>query len=103
MAVCQVEVVPVGTGSPSVGDYVAAVLKVLKERFPDLRVELTPMGTVLEGDLDRILEAVKVAHQTPFAKGAQRVVTTVVIDERTDKPLTAEGKLASVRRRLGEV
>ncbi len=103
MAVCQVEVVPVGTGSPSVGDYVAAVLKVLREQFSDLKVQLTPMGTVLEGDLDRILQAVKAAHQAPFGMGAQRVVTTVVIDERTDKPLSAEGKLASVRKRLGEV
>ena len=102
MAVCQIEVVPVGTGSPSVGDYVAEVLKVLEEQFQDLKIELTPMGTVLEGDLDRILEAVKAAHQAPFRQGAQRVVTTVVIDDRTDKPLTAHGKIASVKKRLGQ-
>ncbi|MCD6335451.1 MAG: thiamine-binding protein [Candidatus Latescibacterota bacterium] len=97
MAVAGVTVIPLGTGSPGVGDYVRACVEVLKE-YPDLTVEPTPMSTVIEGDLGRILEAVKRMHEVPFGAGALRVVTHITIDERRDKPLTIRSKLDAVRR-----
>ncbi len=96
MAVAGVTVIPLGTGSPGVGDYVRACVDVLKE-YPDLTVEPTPMSTVIEGDLGRILEAVKRMHEVPFEAGAQRVVTHITIDERRDKALTIQSKLNAVR------
>ncbi len=96
MAVAGVTVIPLGTGSPSVGDYVRACVEVLKE-YPDLTVEPTPMSTVIEGDLRRILEAVQRMHEVPFEAGALRVVTHITIDERRDKPLTIQSKLNAVR------
>jgi uncharacterized protein YqgV (UPF0045/DUF77 family) len=39
-------------------------------------------------------------HAIPFEKGVQRVVTTVTIDDRKDKKVTAHEKLASVMKRL---
>lgn len=96
MAVVGVTVIPLGTGSPSVGDYVRACVEVLKE-YPGLRVELTPMSTVIEGDLGRVLEVVKRMHEVPFEAGALRVVTQVTIDDRRDKPLTIRGKLDAVQ------
>ena len=57
------------------------------------------MGTILEGSLDQVLEAVRQVHEVPFALGALRVVTTVKIDERRDKKLTMSGKLESVAKK----
>ena len=96
MAVVGVTVIPLGTGSPSVGEYVRACVDVLKE-YPDLTVEPTPMATVIEGNLGRILEAIKRMHEVPFEAGALRVVTHVTIDERQDKALTCQSKLGAVR------
>ena len=99
MPVCQVTVVPLGTGTPSLSAYVADCQRVLA-RYGDLSFQLTPMATVIGGDLNRILEAVKEMHEVPFQRGAQRVSTTLVIDDRRDKPLTMQGKVDSVEEKL---
>jgi len=101
MAICSVSVVPVGTGSTSVSPYVARCHEILKQE-KGIKYELTPMATVIEGEIERILEIVQKLHGVPFEKGAKRVLTTIIIDDRKDKPLTMEGKVESVRRKLGE-
>jgi uncharacterized protein YqgV (UPF0045/DUF77 family) len=40
-------------------------------------------------------------HASAFDAGAVRVVTTIRIDERRDKPLTMDGKIEAVRGKLG--
>jgi len=97
--VAEVVIVPHGTGSPSLGRYVAEVEKTL--RSFGLKTMLTPMGTILEGDLDRVLEAVRAAHEIPFREGAMRVGTTLRIDERRDKDMTMESKVRSVEEKIG--
>ena len=97
--IAEVTVVPLGTASTSLSAYVAEVEKVLCE-FPGLKSLLTPMSTILEGELADVLEAVRAMHETPFQKGAQRVSTTLRIDDRRDKAITMEGKLAAVKDKL---
>lgn len=97
--IAQVTVVPLGTGSPSLSAWVAGVEKILDE-FPDIRRQLCPMSTVLEGELDRILEAVRKMHEAPFMQGAQRVSTHLNIDDRRDKTITMEGKVRAVEEKL---
>lgn len=99
MAVCSISVVPIGTGSTSVSRYVARCHEVLK-RAEGVAYQLTPMATVLEGDIERLLEIILELHRVPFSEGAKRVLTTVVIDDRADKPLSMEGKVASVEEKL---
>ncbi|HER44300.1 MAG TPA: MTH1187 family thiamine-binding protein [Candidatus Eisenbacteria bacterium] len=99
MAVCSVSVVPVGTGSTSVSSYVARCQEVLKDSA-GVKYRLTPMATVLEGDVERLLEIVLDLHRVPFGEGAKRVLTTVIIDDRTDKPLSMEGKIEAVEKKL---
>jgi uncharacterized protein (TIGR00106 family) len=99
MAVCSVSVVPVGTGSTSVSSYVAKCHEVLKESY-GIKYMLTPMSTVLEGDLGALLATVAKLHAVPFESGAMRVLTTLIIDDRRDSDLTMEGKLSSVRKKL---
>jgi len=99
MAVCSVSVVPVGTGSTSVSAYVARCHEILAET-EGIKYRLTPMSTVIEGDLGTILAAVARLHEVPFEKGAMRVLTTMTIDDRRDRDLTMEGKISSVEEKL---
>ncbi len=100
MAMIEVSVVPVGMGSPSVSKYVAGAVRLLQEER-EIKYELTAMGTIIEGDLYYLLTLVKRMHQSAFDMGAKRVVTSVKIDDRRDKPITIAGKVASVRKELG--
>ncbi len=95
--VAEVSVIPVGTGDTSVSKYVAACLKVL-EKSPDLSYQLTAMGTIIQGSLQRVLQVVKEMHEAPFNLGVSRVVTTVKIDDRRDKPVTISSKVEAVRK-----
>ena len=99
MAIAEVTIAPLGTGSPSVSRYVAECHKVLAQE-KGLKYQLTPMSTIIEGELDRILEAVRKMHEVPFAAGAMRVSTSIKIDDRRDKELTMAGKIQSVEEKL---
>ena len=99
MAVVEISVTPLGTGTPSVSAYVAECLKIVRES--GIAYQLTPMGTVLEGDIDRIFELVQRMHKAPFSSGALRVSTLIKIDDRRDiADHTMAGKVDSVARRL---
>lgn len=92
--------VPLGTGTASVSHYVADCVKVLRKS--GLKYEVTAMGTIIEGKLDAVLAAAREMHEVPFKTGAQRVVTTIKIDDRRDKEVTIKGKVEAVARRLAE-
>ncbi len=99
MPVCSVSVVPVGTGSTGVSPYVARCHEILAG-LPGIKYRLTPMSTVIEGDLETILATVARLHDVPFEEGAMRVLTTIIIDDRRDKELTMDGKISSVEEKL---
>lgn len=99
MAIAEVSVVPLGTKTPSVSQYVARAVKIL-EQEKGIKYEIMPMGTIVEGDLDRILAVVKKMHEAVLGEGVVRVLTTIKIDDRRDKPQTMKGKLDSVRKKL---
>ena len=99
MIIADITVVPVGTGSASLSAYVAEIQKRLKQAgFEPI---LHAMGTIVEdARIERVLEAVKVAHEAAFEAGAVRVVTAVKIDERRDKKGSVQQKLHSVQEKL---
>jgi uncharacterized protein (TIGR00106 family) len=99
MAIVEVTIAPMGTGTPGISQYVAACHKVL-EKAQDLKYQLTPMSTIIEGDLDRILEVIRQMHEVPFGAGAPRVSTLLRIDDRRDKELTMAGKIKAVTDKL---
>ena len=98
MAVVGISVVPVGTGSPSISDYVARAVSIARES--GLKFELSSMGTCLEGDLASILDVVRKMHESCFDHGAVRVLTSIAIDDRKDKTLSIDGKKAAVKARV---
>jgi uncharacterized protein YqgV (UPF0045/DUF77 family) len=69
------------------------------------------MGTIVEGDLDNLLDLVldnlldlvKMMHRSVLdLPEIMRVVTTVKIDERQDKSASIAGKVAAVKKELAE-
>jgi uncharacterized protein (TIGR00106 family) len=99
MAIAEVSVIPLGTKTPAVSQYVAQAVKIL-EREKDVKYEMTAMGTIIEGDLDRILAVVKKMHEGTFGEGVARVITKVEIDDRRDKAQGMEEKVNSLKRKL---
>lgn len=102
MAIVEVTITPLGTATPSVSPWVAEAHRVLEQEAAarGLKSLLTPMSTILEGDLDAILQAIRKAHEAVFGAGALRVSTTIRIDDRRDKQATMAGKLQSVESKL---
>lgn len=98
MAIMAISVVPLGTGQPGVGEYVAEVVGYLKKH--DIPHTLTDMGTILEGEIDQLLSVARVLHELPFRKNVWRVVTHIAIDDRRDKKVHLDDKIQAVARRL---
>ena len=98
MALMQITIIPLGTGTPSVGDYVADVVRLLEDR--EIPCVLNDMGTVIEGEVDELMALARDLHELPFINGVERVVTQIVLDDRRDKKQGLGEKPQAVRRRL---
>jgi len=99
MAVVEISVTPLGTGRVGVSNYIADCLQIVRQS--GVKHQLTPMGTILEGDLDEIFTLLRQMHESPFAAGAVRVSTLIKIDDRRDrKDHTMEGKVRAVEERI---
>jgi len=99
MVIAEISVVPIGTCTPSVSQYVAKAIGVLGQE-KNIKYQLTGMGTILEGQLAAVLEAVRKMHEAVFGDQIQRVVTTIRIDDRRDRESSVEHKIQSVVRKL---
>lgn len=100
MPIMEISVVPLGTGSPSISEYIASCINILNEEKA-INYELTSMGTIIQSDsLKKLLNIAEKLHNNILECGAKRVVTTIKIDERTDKTLTIKGKVDSVEEKL---
>jgi uncharacterized protein (TIGR00106 family) len=99
MAIAEISIVPLGTKTPSVSQYVARAVKVL-EQEKGIRYEMTAMGTIIEGDLDRILAVVKKMHEGTFGEGVARVLTIFKIDDRRDRAQGMKAKVDSLKKKL---
>ena len=102
MAIMEISIIPLGTGVTSVSQYVASAVRAL-EGEAGVKYELTAMGTIVEGDLDRLLGLARRMHQAVLDAGVMRVVTTIKIDDRRDKASSIDSKVKAVKRRLSEV
>ncbi|MTH52410.1 MTH1187 family thiamine-binding protein [Bacillus mangrovi] len=102
MAIADVTIIPIGTSSPSVSAHVAGIQRILEEYRSGGKIEyqLTPMNTLIEGELQDLFEVIQAIHEAPFQEGISRVATNIRIDDRRDKKTTLQGKLESVRRHL---
>jgi len=97
--IAEIKIVPLGTASTSVSHYIARCLDIVK-RAKDVDHQLTAMGTILQGPLERVLELAQEMHEAPFTMGVKRVLTTIHIDDRRDKPATMESKVSAVNKHV---
>ena len=92
--VAELSVVPIGTSSTSLSDFIATALREVKRA--GVEYHLCPTSTVFEADLETALEITKAAHRAVIKAGAKRVVTTLRIDERLDELRTLEERIKRV-------
>jgi len=97
--VAEIFITPLGTGESTIREFIRALVP--RVEASGLAYQLTAMGTLVEGPLDRVLALVRDLHTATFdaAGGTDRVVTHLRLDERRGEPLTLEGK---VRGALGQ-
>ncbi len=98
MALMQITVIPIGTQTASVGEFVVEFQRALLEEEVDFT--LTDMGTIVEGETSQLLTLAAKIHNMPFARGVQRVITQIHIDERRDTSVSLGDKVHSVQERL---
>jgi uncharacterized protein (TIGR00106 family) len=97
LVIAELKVVPLGTQTASLSKYVKAVIDVVREA-KDITYQITPMSTIIQGPLSRVLELAQEMHEIPFKMGATRVSTSISIDDRRDKVITMESKVKAVSR-----
>lgn len=76
----EIAVYPLGTADAGVSREVSRVFEVLD--WSGLPYEMTVMGTVVEGDPERLFALAREVHTVMFFESVKRVVTVIRIDER---------------------
>ena len=95
----ELSIIPVGSGV-SISPSVARAAKIIDESELDYRIN--PMATVVEGEIDEVLDLIKKCHQAVM-EDVERVLITVVMDDRKDrKPPRLDKKVASVEEKVGK-
>ena len=77
----------------SLAPYVARAVKIVRES--GLPYELGPMGTVIEGEFDQVMETIGRCHDD-LRRDCDRVYLTVAVDSRSGEAGRIRGKVDSV-------
>lgn len=100
MPIMEISIVPLGTKTTSVSEYVANSIKVLKKQ-KGIKYKLTSMGTIIEADsIEVLLNIASKMHNAMLKDNVKRIVTTIKVDDRIDKKLTINSKITSLQRKL---
>ncbi len=78
---------------------VAEFLKIVQKSGLDY--ELTAMGTIIEGDRDKVFDVIKECHEKALGE-SERVLTSISIDDFKGKTGRLKGKVDSVNQALKE-
>ena len=89
---------PVDKGE-SLSEYVARVLDIIDSS--GLSYRLNPMGTVIEGEWDEVMEVIKECHQQ-LAQDCNRISTSIKIDYRKGKEPRMDTKIKGVEEKIGK-
>ncbi len=94
----EFSIVPLGKGT-SLSPQIARVMRIIIQSGISYRAN--PMGTVIEGSWDEVMNVVRRCHEEVL-KDSDRVVTTIKIDDRRGVGQRMDRKLESVEQKLGE-
>ncbi len=95
----MISVIPLGT-ELSLSKYVVACERILEEA--GLSPQLHAHGTNVEGEWSTVFDAIRKCVETVHAMGAPRVSTHLKVSTRTDRPVSGDAMVRSVREKLGE-
>lgn len=93
--IAEIHIFPFGTATTSLSRYIAACIDTVRQA-QGITYQITAMGTIIQGPLERVLELAQKMHEVPFTMGVKRVVTSINIDDRRDKLITIESKVKAV-------
>lgn len=89
----EFSIVPLDKGADSLSVHVAQILAIVRESGLDY--QLTAMGTIVEGDSDKVFSLLKQCHLAMTAVSS-RVSTSIKIDDRRGAKGRLTGKIRSV-------
>lgn len=95
--IADLTMIPIGVGV-SLSKYVAACEKVLRKT--ELKTNLHPNGTNIEGEWDDVFAAIKRCHEALHEMDAPRVFTVIKAGTRVDREQTMDDKVESVEKKL---
>jgi uncharacterized protein (TIGR00106 family) len=97
--IAEVSIFPLGTGTPSVSQYVKVAIRELEAS--GLKCTPGPMGTTVEAETtEEAYAAIARAQAAVFELGAERAYTVIKMDERRDlESRSVEDMMDSVRDR----
>ena len=93
----EFSIIPLGKDE-SVSKFVAKAVEIVHQSGCDYRIN--PMGTVIEGDWDKIMDLIRKCHNA-VRKEAGRVVTNITIDDRAVQESRIEKKIRSLEKEIG--
>jgi len=88
-ATAELQVIPIGEGV-SVRKEIERVVEILQAY--DFIIETHASGTNIEGDMEKIFEAVGRIHAALHNEGSMRLVSYLKLETRSDKTPTLAGK-----------
>lgn len=97
MVLLEMSITPLGKGE-SVSQYVAECIDLVDQSGLDY--ELHSMGTVVEGELDRVLELLRKCIEQ-MAQHSDRITCSAKLDYRRGRSGRLKSKVASVEQKLG--
>ena len=95
----QFSVFPIGSHGTSLRAPVAKAIQEIDKT--GIKYRVTDMGTILEGDWDAVMRALKAVHDRILSQ-SDRVYMTVSIDDRKDKAMTLDSKVRAVEQAVGK-
>ena len=98
--IVEISFVPIGVGT-SLSRYIAVVIKNIEKS--GLKYQLTPMGTIVEGEWNEISKLIDYSHNLIFEMGIERIITNIKIDYRLDKKYSMQDKVDSVKKKMVEI
>ena len=94
----ELSMFPIDKGE-SLSLYVARVLDIIDRS--GLSFRLNPMGTVIEGEWDEVMDVVRRCHQS-LEQDCSRISTTIKIDFRTGDVPRMSAKVSAVEKKAGK-
>lgn len=94
----EVSIFPIGEGV-SLSKWVVRCLKIVDDC--GLEYQLNPMGTVIEGEYDEVMEVIRKCHMAVL-KDSERVSTYIKIDDRKGISGAMSKKVSSVEEGVGK-